>query len=81
MAVVEKTVFISAVDAVVFGWREVGEEGCPLKGGKVITGGVVIEIVVHLLSGESYVGDGALAELRLQGKPKNKTKATVSSCC
>lgn len=47
----------------------------------VIAGGAVIEIVGHLLSGESYVGDGALAELLLQGKPKNKTKVTVISCC
>lgn len=36
----------------------------------------VVEMILHLLSGESCVGDGALAELWLQGKPKNKTKAT-----
>lgn len=72
---------MSAVDVVVFSWTEVGEEGCPLEGGMVITGGSVIEIVGHLLSGESYVGDGALAELRLQGRPKNRTKPTVISCC
>lgn len=75
--VVMGLIFMSAVDAVVFSWTEVEEEGC----GVVITGGAVIAIVVHLLSGESYVGDGAMAELRLQGKPENKTKALVISYC
>lgn len=72
--VVMGLIFMSAV---FFSWTEVEEEGC----GVVITGGAVIAIVVHLLSGESYVGDGATAELRLQGKPKNKTKALVISYC
>lgn len=53
----------------------VGDEGCPLEVGIVITGGSVIALVGHFLSGESNVGDGALTELRLHGKPKNETKA------
>lgn len=68
---------VDAVVKVVFSWSEVGEEVCPVKVGIVVTGGAVIEFWVHLLSGDSYVGDGALAEFTLQGKPKNKTKATV----
>lgn len=68
---------VDAVVKVVFSCSEVGEEVCPVKGGMVVTGGAVIEFGVHLLSGDSYVGDGALAEFPLQGKPKNETKATV----
>lgn len=49
-----------------------------MKGGMVVAGGGVIEFGVHLLSGDSYVGDGALAEFPLQGKPKNKTNAHLN---
>lgn len=70
-------VSVPAVDAVVISWPEEEEEDCPLEVALVTTGGVVLALAVHFLSGELYVGDGALEELKLLGTPKNETKATV----
>lgn len=73
------SVSMTAVVKVLFRCSEVGEEVSPLKEVVVTRGGGVLEIALHDLSGDSYVGDGALAEFPLQGRPANKRKATVIS--